>query len=67
MTRKYPKVGERVAFVYHGKPRVGTVEAKNRKYMTLEHFDTKTGREYSCFLFHKVEGRDSSASGITIL
>ena len=38
MTRKYPKVGERVAFVYHGKPRVGTVEAKNRKYMTLEHF-----------------------------
>ena len=37
---KYPKVGERVAFSYHGKARVGTVEDKTRKYMTLEHFDS---------------------------
>ena len=47
---KYPKVGDRIALSYHGKPRVGTVEDKNgHKSLTLEHFDTKTGRNYSTF------------------
>ena len=64
---KYPKVGERVAFSYHGKARVGTVENKTRKYMTLEHFDTKTGREFSSFKFEKVDGRADKDTGITTL
>ena len=67
MTSKYPKVGERVAFTYHGKPRVGTVENKTRKYMTLEHFDTKTGREFSNFLFDKIANKTEKVTGITNL
>ena len=67
MTSKYPKVGERVAFTYHGTPRVGTVENKTRKYMTLEHFDTKTGREFSNFRFDRIDNQTEKATGITNL
>ena len=67
MTSKYPKVGERVAFTYHGKPRVGTVENKTRKYMTLEHFDTKTGREFSNSRFDRIDNQTEKATGITNL
>ena len=67
MTNKYPKFGERVAFTYHGKPRVGTVENKTRKYMTLEHFDTKTGREFSNFRFDRIDNQTEKATGITKL
>ena len=65
---KYPKVGARIALSYHGKPRVGTVEDKNgRKSLTLEHFDTKTGRNYSTFLYSKIDGSDDKDTGITTL
>ena len=66
-TKRKPKVGERVAFTYHGKPRVGTVENKTRQYMTLEHFDTKTGREFSNFRFDRIDNQSEKATGITKL
>ena len=62
---KYPKIGERVAFEYHGKQRTGTVENVNgRQYMTLKHFDTKTGREYSNFRFDRIDNQSEKATGI---
>ena len=65
---KYPKIGDRIALSYHGKARVGTVESKQgRKGLTLEHFDTKTGRQYSSFLYNKVDGNNGSDTGITTL
>ena len=67
---EYPSIGDRVLFTYHGKCRVGTVEDTNDKYMTLEHFDTKTGRDYSNFRFDHIEEKwktDRPSNGIVTL
>ena len=62
-----PRIGDRVLFTYHGKCRVGTVEDTNDKYMTLEHFDTKTGRDYSNFRFDQIEEKRWPSNGIVTL
>ena len=62
---KYPKVGDRIMFSYHGKQRVGTVETKNGSNFTLNHFDTDTGRDYSSFTYKKIDGRGTVKAGIS--
>ena len=64
--------GDKVRFSYHTKQRVGTVSErwndtpKSRAGFTLQHVD-ETGRKFSSFSFHKVDGRSPMSTGIDLL
>ena len=64
--------GDKVRFSYHAKQRVGTVAErwndtpKSRAGFTLQHVD-ETGRKFSSFSFHKVDGRSPMSTGIDLL
>jgi len=64
--------GDKIRFSYHDKQRVGTVEERwndtphCRAGFTLRHVD-ETGRKFSSFNFHKVDGRSPVSTGIDLL
>ena len=64
--------GDKVRFSYHTRQRVGTVAErwndtpKGRAGFTLQHVD-ETGRKFSSFSFHKVDGRNLNNTGIDLL
>ncbi len=64
--------GDKVRFSYNAKQRVGTVAERwndtprGRAGFTLQHVD-ETGRKFSSFNFHKVDGRTPTCTGIDLL